>query len=148
MFWKRTIWWVILGVVVIALLAFGGIALYRAGYTHGAMAEFTLPEGSEIPALPYGRAPFAYGRHFGPRTGLFGFFPFLLCFGGFFILMCLFGFGRRRYWMQSGKGHWKHHGPHPYWHGGPWGPGKPPWAEDQPETESEAPPAEADESEG
>jgi hypothetical protein len=149
MFWKRTIWWILLGVVVLALLGIGGVAIYRAGYTHGAMADFTLPEGSELPAFPYGRTPFAYGRHIGPRAGLFGFFPLLFCFGGLFLLMLAFGSCRRMFYRKyAGKGHWKHHGPHPYWHGGPWEAGKPPWAEDQPETESDAPSVEAEEAEG
>ena len=53
MFWKRTIWWILLGVVVLALLGIGGAAIYRIGYTQGAMADFTLPEGSELPTFPY-----------------------------------------------------------------------------------------------
>jgi hypothetical protein len=74
---------------------------------------------------------------------LLGLFP-LLCFGGFFFLalMCGFGFmARKRAWMH----HYGPGSPHEYWkHRGPWGPGCPPWEQEQPETETESAPAEAD----
>jgi hypothetical protein len=149
MFWKRTIWWILLGVVVLALLAIGGVAIYRAGFTHGAMTNLTLSEGNEFPAFPHRMVP--YRRPFGMRSGLSGFFPALFCFGGLFMVGLAFAaFRRRHYWKYADKEYakyWKHHGPPPYWHAGPWGPGKPPWAEDQPESEPDAPSAETDDSE-
>ena len=147
MFWKRTIWWILLGLVVVAFLTVGGVAIYKAGFTHGAMTDITLPEGSDINVMPHKMVPYAGYYH--PRAGLMGFFPFLLCFGGFFFLMMVFGACRRAwYWKYAGKDHpkyWKHHGPWRYWKSPHWGPGHPPWADDQPETKSDTPSEEAEE---
>lgn len=138
----------LLALMIVAVLAVGGIAIYRAGFTHGMMTNITLPEGSEFPVesferMPYGHTPL--GWHAGPRIGLLGIFP-LLCFGGFFFLLLMFGFGfmtSKRAWMHYGPGshpnHWRHHGPPP------WGSGKPPWEQEQ--AESETPPAETDQTE-
>ena len=127
----KRIWKVVFALVIIAGLALGAVAIYRAGFTHGVMSDFKLPESSEYPVIPYGHMP--YGRSIGPRVGLLGLFP-LLCFGAFFFLMLIWGMGfffRRRAWMHDGPGsyphHWKHHGPPPPW----WGQEKPPGAEDQ-----------------
>ena len=144
MFWKRTIWRILFSVVVILLILMAGGLIYRAGFTHGALTEITIPEGSDINLMPHGYAP--YSRHFGPRLGLLGFFPFFLCFAGIFLVMMVFGAGRRMmYWKYAGKNHkyWKTHGPG-HWHGRHWGPGCPPWEEDQPESESENPAAESE----
>jgi hypothetical protein len=147
---SRFIWRAFFALVFTGLLALGGIALYQMGFSHGAMANITLPEGSELPMMPF--AYRSLNWHYGPRIGLLGLLP-LLCFGGFFFLMmiCAFGFmARRRAWKHYGprwdSEHWKHHGPPP------WGPGRPPWwqspgAEDQPEAEPETPPTEAEPSE-
>ena len=54
--------------------------------------------------MPFGHMP--YGRSIGPRVGLLGLFP-LLCFGGFFFLLVIWGLGffaRRRAWMHYGPG--------------------------------------------
>ena len=138
----KRIWKVFFAVLVIAGLALGGVAIYNAGFAHGAMTNLALPEGSEVPLVPFHRLPAGWG--IGGRVGLLGLFP-LLCFGGFFFLVLFFGFGffaRRRAWMHDGPGayhHWKHHGPPS------WGPGKPPWTEDQSQPESGTPKAESEE---
>ena len=138
----------LLALIIIVMLAVGGIAIYRAGFTHGMMTNITLPEGSEFPVESFGRMPYGHmplGWPVGPRVGLLGIFP-LLCFGGFFFLLLMVGFGffaRKRAWMHYPAGHpdyWKHPGP-------PWGPGRPPWVQEQPEAESETPPAETDHAE-
>jgi hypothetical protein len=142
----KLIWKVLFALVIIAGLALGGIALYQMGFTHGTMTNITLPEGSEFPVIPYAHRPL--GWHYGPRVGLLGLFP-LLCFGGFFLLVLLFGFGfmaRKRAWRHYGPGwhsseYWKHHGPPP------WGTGRPPWSEDQSQAESEVPSTETEETE-
>jgi hypothetical protein len=124
-----------LALVILAGVTLGGIALYQAGFAHGAMTNFTWPESAEAPLVPHGYQP--YARTIGPRAGLLGFFP-LLCFGGFFLLLIAsFGFfARRRAWMHCGPEAyhaWKHHGSPPPW----WGTGKPPWEQGktQPETD-------------
>jgi hypothetical protein len=147
MFWKRTIWQILFALVVIVFLAVGGVAIYRVGFTQGAMSDITLPEGNDIYLMPHRMVP--HPGYFYPRVGLLGFFPFLLCFGGFFLLMMVFGACRRAWhWKYAGKEqeYWKRRGPGWHWHPH-WGPGHPPWGDDQPETESDAPSAEADESE-
>ena len=128
---------VVFVLVIVTGLVLGGVAIYRAGFTHGAMTNITLPEGSEYPVVPFRQFPHAYG--YGPRVGLFGLFP-LLCFGGFFFLFLIFGFGffaRRRAWRHYGPGayhHWKQHGPPPGW-----SKDKPPWAEEQSQAETDTP---------
>ena len=130
----KLIWKVLFALVIIAGLLLGAAALYQIGYTHGAMTNITLPEGGEFPVMPY--AYRSLGWHAGPRVGLLGLFP-LLCFGGFFFLVLLFGFGfmaRKRAWRHYSPGeYWKHHGPPP------WGSGRPPWAEEQSQAESQVP---------
>ncbi len=117
------LWQVFFALVIITGLALGGMAIYRAGFTHGAMTNLTIPEGAEYPLMPYRHMP--YGRGIGPRVGLMGLFP-LLCFGGFFFLLLIGGIGfgaRKRAWMHHyGPGacppYGKHHGPPPPWWGG------------------------------
>lgn len=142
----KYLWKVVFTLVVITVLAIGGVALYRLGFSHGAMTNITLPEGSEFPVMLYAHRPL--GWNFGTRVGLMGLFP-LLCFGGFFFfaLMCGFGFmARKRAWMHYGPGSkpetWKHHGP-PHW-----GPGCPPWEQEKNEADSEIPPVKTDGAEG
>ena len=136
---KRT-WKVVFALVIITGLALGGVAIYKTGFTHGAMTNLRLPEGSVYPPMPYGHMPYQPSIL---RAGLLGLFP-LLCFGGFFFLLLLCGFGfcvRRRAWMHYGPGahhHWKQHGAPPWW-----GPGK----EEQPQTKSNAPEAETEQPE-
>ena len=142
----KRIWTVLFALAVILGLALGGVAIYKVGFTHGAMTNLSMPEGAEYPLTPFGHMP--YGRAVSPRVGLLGLFP-LLCFGGFFFLLLIGGLGfcaRRRAWMHhygpgSQPDYWKHHGP-PFW-----GSGKPPGAEDQTQTESRAPSAEKEDSE-
>lgn len=127
---------VVFVLMIIAGLVLGGVAIYNAGFAHGAMTNLPLPEGSEVPFGTFGHAPYAY--RLAPRVGLLGLFP-VLCFGGFFFLLLFFGFGfcaRRRAWMRFGQGdhhHWKHYDP-------------PPWEPERPETESQAPPDDVDNS--
>jgi hypothetical protein len=137
----------VFALAIIVGLALGGIALYQMGFSHGAMTNITFPEGSEIQVMPYARSPL--GWHVGPRVGLLGLFP-LLCFGGFFFLVFMCGFGfmaRKRAWMHHYGGRWKHDG-QPPWGWGRSAGAQPPWAEGQPETGAETPPVETDSSEG
>jgi hypothetical protein len=135
MFWKRTIWIILGSVLFLGLLAAGGVAIYYAGYTHGALAT-SVEAGGEVslPALP---APFDLhqranylNRGHSPFMGLF-------C-GGFLLLLFFFmigGFFRRWAW-NYGPG-WRH----PRYHG--WGP-PPPYWKDMPDKEpsTEKPPSE------
>jgi hypothetical protein len=141
----RWIWRLLFALALVAGLTLGGVAIYRIGFTHGAMTNLTLPEGAQSPLMPYGHLP--YGRPIGPRVGLLGLFP-LLCFGGFFFLTLILGFGliaRKRAWSHHyGPGphpdDWKHHGPPPWW-----GPGKAPWTGDQSSTQAGASASETEE---
>lgn len=141
----KFVWKVFFILVVIAVLALGSVAIYRMGFTHGVMTNISLPESGEYPMVPFKPRPL--GWHAGSRIGLLGLFP-LLCFGGFFFMLLMFGFGimsRKRAWSHYGPGshpsNWKHHKP-------PWGPGCPPWEQDQPEAQSETPPSGTDQTEG
>ena len=135
---------VLLTFIIVTLLVISGAVIYKAGFTHGAMTNLSLPEGREFPMMPFRRMPL--GWHAVPRIGLLGLFP-LFCLGSFIFLLVLCGFGwisRRHAWQHYyGPGSppegWKHYGPPP------WGPGRPPWAESQAQTESDIPSAEAEE---
>lgn len=143
----KRIWKLIFALIITVGLVVGGIALYQMGFAHGTMSNITISEGGEFPAMPYAYRPLGWW-HYGPRVGLLGLFP-LLCFGGFFFLVLMFGFGfmaRKRAWMHhygpgSHPGHWKQYGPPP------WGWGRPPWTQDQSESASEASSPETDKAE-
>ena len=133
----RRIWRVVFALVIIAALVLAGVAIYQAGFAHGVVSDFKLPESSEYPLTPYGHLP--YGRSIMPRLGLLGLFP-LLCFGSFFFLMVFWGlsfFARRRAWMNAGScvnsHHWKHHGLPPWW-----GQQKAPESQDQSQADSDS----------
>ena len=81
---KVSIWKVVLGLVIVALLVGGGAALYRTGYAHGVMSDMTFEDmpfarGDVEGMMPYGGMyPSYYGR------GHMGFFSFgRMLFGGF-----------------------------------------------------------------
>ena len=142
---KRIFVGVLLALICVVLLVAGGVAIYQAGFAHGALTNLSLPEGNVFPMAPL-RHISPFGWHAVPRIGLLGLFP-LLCFGSFFFLVLLCGFGffaRKRAWVRHHYGpesdpeFWKHYGP------SPWGSGPPPWAQNQPESES----GETDQSEG
>jgi hypothetical protein len=113
-------WRFILALLLVGLLAAGGVALFRAGWAQGYQAgALSVAPGSGVggttpgvpfyPYLPYGFYPF-----FPP----FGIFAWI---GGFFLLFFLFG-GLFRLWG------WRHWAGGPGY--GPWGrhPGKEPAA--------------------
>ena len=140
----RILWRLLFFFVIIVGLAVGAAALYQLGYSQGAMTAMAMPEGSaEMLSPVVGLYP---GWHYGPRVGLLGFFPLLLCLGGFFFLLMIFGFGfaaRRRAWWKCAPGareaYWKHYGPPPY------GPGRPSEEAAQPEKEPESSPPDKEE---
>ena len=153
---KVSIWKVVAGLVLIAMLVGGGSMLYRAGYARGVMSEMSFEDmpfaeggfenmpfarGGYDGMMPYGGMPYMRGSR--GYTGfhsiggmLFGGFIFLLIVGGIFRF-----FGMRRYgygmppWAMhrmhsEGKGGpWMHHD-HPYW-------GKYPESEDEAKEEKE-----------
>jgi hypothetical protein len=113
----KRFWKVIIALMIVTGLVLGGVVIYQAGYAHGAMTGFSLPANAEHPVVPFD--PMLYGYHMGPRVGLLGLFP-LLCFGGFFYLLLIFGMGifaRKRAWMHYGPGahphNWRHSEPPP-----------------------------------
>jgi hypothetical protein len=126
---KVSIWKVVLGLAIIALLVGGGVALYQTGYAHGVMSDMSFEDmpfarGDMDGMMPYigmygMRGYHGYG-HFSLGRMLFGGLVFFLIVGGLFRL-----FGMRRYgcmppWAmhrmhREGKGGpWMHHD-HPYW---------------------------------
>jgi hypothetical protein len=115
-------WRLLLAVLLIGLLAVGGMALFRAGWAQGYQVAVLSPASGEagVPRLPV-YAPY-------PGYGFMPFFPpfgLFVCFGGFLLLFLLFGS------MFAGRRHWAG-GP---WHGGArygdWGHGPmPPWVKE------------------
>ncbi len=115
---KVNIWKVVLGLVIVALLVGGGVALYQAGYAHGVMSDVSFEEmhqfsGEYAPMMRHG------------YRGHMGFFPLgRLLFGGL-IFFLIFGaifrcFGMRHYWASHRMGHAGEGGPpwmrrHPHW---------------------------------
>jgi hypothetical protein len=155
---KVSIWKVVFGLVLVALLVGAGGAIYRAGYARGVMSDMSFEDmpfadgnfkdGDFEGMMPYGgmrgmRGYYSYG-HFSFGRMLFGGLIFFLIVGGLFRLFGGCGM-RRRYgygmppWAmhkmhRDGKGGppWMHHD-HPYWGKHPEDDG-----EDEAEEESEA----------
>ena len=115
MFWKW-FWRVTAILLILAVFVGGGIAIYRAGYAHGATTNlWTTEEGGDVlsqHSFPHDNLYFRpYAR---PRM----FFPGFSLFMGFILVVFLFGgIGRMiRYSLWQGKGkpcppHWG-----PGWH--------------------------------
>ncbi|HMD90917.1 MAG TPA: hypothetical protein VKF38_17305 [Anaerolineaceae bacterium] len=127
MFRFSTLWRILMILVLVALLAGAGTALYHAGlaqgYQAGVAAAAKTGSGTtpQLPYYGYGYPPFG----FYPGIGYPGFFPFFgpLIGIGFFLLIFVlisgvFRFAFRRHW--AGRGDWGY-GP------GPWGQGPHGW---------------------
>jgi hypothetical protein len=126
MFGFRIFWRIILALILVGLLAAGGVALYRTGWTQGyqtaalsvgAGTGEAQPQAPVIPAYPL----YPGWGHYGPFYGFSPFTPLLWL--GFFVLIFFLigGLFRPWGWRRWGGGHV---------HGG-WGHGPmPPWAKD------------------
>ncbi len=147
MFRKRSIFGVLMTVLVILALTAGGFALFRAGFAQGYTSGL-IAEG-DASALTF---PDGYPRSFGPHYGYpMGFFAFGRLIGMFFfvgLLVLLIGGIRRMFWCRpwkhAGGSHpaaWKHWRDHPEAH--KWG--TPPWAKDWKAPEDESAVSEEDE---
>ncbi len=95
---KVSIWKVVVGLVVIALLVGAGGAIFRAGYARGVMSDMSFEDmsfadgGFEEGMMPYGRMPYMRGSSgysgFHSVGGmLFGGLIFFLIVGGLFRMM-------------------------------------------------------------
>ncbi len=102
---------VLLVVLVIAGLAFGGVMLYQSGFARGAVTQ--LPEGAleGFRTLPYTGG--FHTQHFARPT--FGVFPLLMGFSLFFrilffvgVISLIAGLFRRAFWGRP-WGHYPHH---------------------------------------
>lgn len=122
---KQFLIWTLLTLLIIALLAGGGFAAYRFGYSQGYAVNLEATIGEEGIVSPWG---FGYpGRYFGPGMG-FSPFPHVggLLFGiGIFILiLVLIGKSLRYLFWRTAcgpEGAWargwhRHHGPIPPWY--------------------------------
>ena len=124
---KKSFLWRTLGALVFVgllagLLAVGGMAVYRTGWSQGYMTGQVAVEGDEgeiVPTAPP-HAPYGFGypeRHYGFRPFFFG--AGLVKVGLFFLLLIVIGKAFR--WMAWGGmmagGPWRM-GPH---HRGKWG---------------------------
>ena len=139
---KVSIWKVVAGLVLVALLVGAGGMLYRAGYARGVMSEMSFEDmpfadSGYAEMMPYGGMPGAYGMrgyhgysHFSFGRMLFGGFVFFLFVGAMFRFfgMRRYGYGmppwamHRMYREGEGTPPWMRH--HPYW-------GKNPEGEDE-----------------
>ncbi len=76
MFWKW-FWKSLAFLLILSIFVVGGIAIYRAGYTHGATEGlWTAEPGTNVP-VPYQR-PYHHPLFLLPFTGIFLFFIILL----------------------------------------------------------------------
>lgn len=136
MFWKRFLWALVVGVVVVGLLVAGGYAAYSAGWSHGnAASQLAAPEegGAVTPYAPFGFARPGARYGFAHPGALYGFAPFAFILGALFrvglLVLLIALIGRLlffRHWRMAGyppQGPWTRHG-HP--HHGP----MPPWCEE------------------
>lgn len=122
MFRHGFVWRLLLSLLLVGVLAVGGVALYRAGFAQGYQAA-ALAAGATghtvTPIAPfYGVSPWGYG----PGWGFPFFFPFAPLLGiGFFLLVLfliggIFRGGRRFAGPYGhGPGYWGYGGPGPRW---------------------------------
>ena len=125
---KVSIWKVVLGLLIIALLVGGGAAIYRAGYARGVMSDMSFEEmpfagGGVEGMMPYSgmygmRGYHSYG-HFSLGRMFFGGLFFFLVVGAFFRFfgMCRYGmppWAMHRMHREGKGGPWMHHN-HPCW---------------------------------
>ncbi|MBT3189597.1 MAG: hypothetical protein HN736_02825 [Anaerolineae bacterium] len=131
---KVSIWKVVMGLVVIALLVGAGGMIFRAGYARGVMSDVSFEEmpfadGNYEGMMPYGghygmRGYYGYS-HFSFGRMLFGGFVFFLFVGAMFRFfgMRRYGYGmppwamhkmHRAYGREGKGGPWMHHD-HPCW---------------------------------
>ena len=125
---KVSIWKVVIGLVLIALLIGAGGMMFRAGYARGTMSDMSFEDmpfagGDYAEMMPYGGMPGAYGMrsyhgysHFSFGRRLFGGFVFFLFIGAMFRF---FGMRRYGYGMPPWAMH-KMHRMHREGKGGPW----------------------------
>ena len=136
---KVSIWKVVLGLVIIALLVGGGAAIFRAGYARGVMSDMSFEEmpfaGGDINGMMpysgmYGMRGYHGYSHFSLGRMLFGGFVFFLFVGAMFRF---FGMRRHGYGMPP----WAMHRMHHEGKGGPWmkNPDHPYWGKMNPEDE-------------
>lgn len=105
--------------ILIGLLAAGGVLLYRAGYAQGYQAAALVAQSAngaapQAPQLaPYG---YLYPPYLWPGYGFHFFSPFPILFGIGFILLFFFlvggifrAFAWRRWAGHPGMGGWGHH---------------------------------------
>jgi hypothetical protein len=113
---------VVLGLLLVAVIIAGGVAVYRAGWAQGYQANIISTGGGEIDSGML--VPGFRGYMYAPLYPGFGFPFFGLCLGiGFiFLVMFLVG-GLLRPW---GWKRWAGHPHHGKWRNGP----MPPWVKD------------------
>ncbi len=103
----RVIFRIVLAVVVLAILAVAGVAVFNAGAAYGVSqsAALAAPDGEAL-ARPYYVGPYGWGRPFG-----FG-FGFLGCLVPLLFIFLAFGLVRGLFWRPWGWGRgWRgHHG--------------------------------------
>jgi len=122
MFKKVAVWKVVLTLVILAALAFGGAMLFRAGYVRGMASNFEMPEYHQMDMdespemeMPFDRYPFGrtpYDRHSWYYKSFPRMSPGLFCFGGLIFLLVFIGLGiyLNRRWI------YRKHGPSDPWH--------------------------------
>lgn len=122
----------ILALVLLAVLAIGGMALFRGGWSQGYQAGVIAANSADGEALPV--PPYYGGLVRYPYTPGFG-FPFLACFLGIgFFLLVFFLFGAIfRPWGRAGHHHkgWRYGHKRPPWAWGWEGYHEEPTAEDE-----------------
>jgi hypothetical protein len=138
---RQTVFRIVLGIVVIAVLAAAGFAVFNAGAAYGVaqapewarLAE----EGVRGPGMMPWMGPYAFGPHMGWGWGRgFGWgFSFLSCLVPLLFIFLVFAlfraaFGWGRWGWRGGPGGWEQRGREKFdeWHKQSHGGGEPPTA--------------------
>jgi hypothetical protein len=130
---SRTVFRIIIGLIIVGLLVGGGFALYRVGWMQG-HNTVQISDGGEVTMMHPGHFPSARFAMYPHMRGMTHFFPgggLLLACLPIFSLLLLAGavahFSRRRWYQKMAA----EHGAPPWaegwhgFHGGPCGPMKP-----------------------
>ncbi len=137
---NKSIFGVLMTVLVILALVAGGYALFRLGFAQGfSSGSIAEGDGSAL-AFPEGFRP-GYGYHYGHPLGFFGFGRLIGLFFFIGLLMLFIGGIRRMFWCRPWRyaggpdseawKKWYQH--HPAAH--KWGP--PPWENDEKSAEAD-----------
>jgi hypothetical protein len=136
MFRTKFIWWSLLSLFLVVVLAVGGYALYRLSWSQGYVAGQQITAPGVAPSVAPGIAP-GLPYDFFPGGWIFSLLVFL------FVIFIISRIVRTMFWLSAGpdmmagwRRSWRRYPRHRHFYGGPWCYG---WEDEESEKEPGAP---------